>query len=171
MILAGTGHRPQRLRIGPLDGFHPSVQKRLGMLAMSALDRYDPSLVISGMALGWDQALAEAAVWCGTPFDAYIPFRGQELRWNREAQDRYNDLLAEARRIVVVSEGGYRAEKMHQRNVRMVIDADAVLALWDGSDDGGTYDCVTYAERVGKRVINLWPSWEKYAARNVASAG
>jgi hypothetical protein len=31
-------------------------------------------------------------------------------------------------------------------------------ALWDGSD-GGTGECVQYAERVGRLWVNLWDEW------------
>lgn len=45
----------------------------------------------------------------------------------------------------------------------MVDRADAVVALWDGGATGGTAKCVQYAEKHGKRIDNLWPSWKKYS--------
>lgn len=169
MILAGTGHRPNKLRIGALDGYHPAVHARLVDLARAALQREAPARVISGMALGWDTALAEAAVEMGIPFDAYVPFAGQESRWPEPSRRRYRDLLARAARVVVVSPGGYAPEKMQLRNERMVDDSELLLALWDGSA-GGTRNCITYAHSVGRRCRNLWPSWVRHTGRREALA-
>ena len=115
MIIAGTGHRPDKLRIGALDGYHPDVQARLVDLARAALQREQPSRVISGMALGWDTALAAAALELGLPLDAYVPFTGQESRWPEPARRRYHGILARAARVLVVSEGGFSAAKMQLR--------------------------------------------------------
>lgn len=167
MILAGTGHRPNKLRIGALDGYHPAVHARLVDLAHAALQREAPTRVISGMALGWDTALAEAAVDLGVPFDAYVPFAGQESRWPEASRRRYHDLLAHAARVVVVSPGGYAPDKMQLRNERMVDDSDLLLALWDGSA-GGTRNCIDYARSVGHRHRNLWTSWMRHTGRRDA---
>jgi hypothetical protein len=78
MILAATGHRPDKL-----GGYDLSIYRKLVGLAYSYLRKQTPDVVISGMALGWDQAVAEAAVKASTPFIAAIPFRGQESKWPR----------------------------------------------------------------------------------------
>ena len=57
MNVAGTGHRPNKL-----GGYDDDIYQRLVTLAMTYLEETRPKRVISGMALGWDQALAEAAV-------------------------------------------------------------------------------------------------------------
>ncbi|HEU0298858.1 MAG TPA: SLOG family protein [Longimicrobium sp.] len=164
MIIAGTGHRPHKLRIGALNGYHPAVLSRLTDLARAALQRRSPTLILSGMALGWDTALVQASLDLGIPFDAYLPFAGQELRWPTPAQRRYHELLAKARRVIVVSEGGYEVEKMHFRNTRMVDDSDFLLALWDGFPKGGTFRCVEYANQVNRAHDNLWRFWIRHAA-------
>lgn len=55
MIVAGTGHRPNKL-----GGYGDDVFERLVALARTYLWHMEPWHVISGMALGWDQALAQA---------------------------------------------------------------------------------------------------------------
>jgi uncharacterized phage-like protein YoqJ len=169
MIIAGTGHRPDKIRLGNLDGYRASVQARLVDLARAALDRHVPERVISGMALGWDTALAQAALDLGIPFDAYVPFEGQESRWPAAAQQRYRDLLGRADQILIVSPGSYEVEKMQVRNERMVDDCDLLLALWNGTA-GGTRNCLRYAGKVGRRVVNLWPHWARHAAGRTAGA-
>lgn len=149
-ILAGTGHRPNKL-----GGYSASASNRLRELAISELRRIEPSIVISGMAIGWDQALAEAAITLQIPLHAYTPFIGQEAAWPFESRSRFNRIMARASRVVVVSPGNYAAWKMQRRNERMVDDCTVLLALWDGSD-GGTANCVRYAQRVQRSINNCW---------------
>ena len=73
MIIAATGHRPDKL-----GGYGSIVADRLFHLAYETLEELAPTLVISGMALGWDMAVAEAAFCLDIPFHAYRPFEGQE---------------------------------------------------------------------------------------------
>lgn len=154
MIIAGTGHRPDKL-----GGYDGQTADRLFDFAIRHIEQLKPDLIISGMALGWDMALAEAAWALEIPFHAYIPFRGQELKWPSGPQVLYRNLLAVAAKILECGEPGYAAWKMQVRN-KCMVDAltgpdDVLLALWDGSD-GGTSNCVKYAESKGKTIINLW---------------
>lgn len=155
MIVAGTGHRPHKL-----GGYGSDVQERLVRLAAKALLFYGATRVISGMALGWDMALAEAAVRLGLPFEAYIPFKGQDSKWPPASQQQYRELLAKAERVVTCSPGGYSAAAMQVRNERMVDDCEFLLALWDGTS-GGTGNCMRYARSVGRKGANCWTAWSK----------
>lgn len=150
MIICGTGHRPDKL-----GGYGAEVSHKLVALARKWLAVNKPDRVITGMALGWDQALGWAAYDEGIPFTAALPFRGQEGKWPKLSQQWYNDLLSQADKVIEVSPPGYAAWKMQVRNKWMVDNSDIVLALWDGSD-GGTGNCVTYAAQANKPVINLW---------------
>jgi uncharacterized phage-like protein YoqJ len=55
------------------------------------------------------------------------------------------------------------AAKMQVRNEWMVDSSDGVVALWNGTA-GGTANCVRYAEKVGRPIDNLWPTWERFYA-------
>jgi len=99
MKLAGTGHRPDKL--GGWDV--PAAHGRVIDLGLAVLEQLEPSEVMSGMACGWDMALAEAAVMKGVPFVAAIPFEGQESRWSSFYQKQYRRLLGEASRVENVS--------------------------------------------------------------------
>ena len=156
VVIAGTGHRP--LKLG---GYSDEVDDRLRALARAALLKYAPAAVISGMALGWDMALAEAAIELGIPLVAAVPFEGQERRWTQAQQQRYFAILDKAL-VHVVSPGGYAAWKMQARNEWMVARCGLLLALWDGSG-GGTANCLSYANSVNCRISNLWRSWCKRA--------
>jgi uncharacterized phage-like protein YoqJ len=153
MILAATGHRPNKL-----GGYGVAVELQLFKLAKLHLAGAKPRGVISGMALGWDTSWAEAALGLGLPLCAAVPFEGQEKRWPSHSQEKYAYLCMMATKVVYVCEPGYAAWKMQKRNEWMVDHCDELVALWDGSD-GGTANCVRYAERVGKPVRNLWSEW------------
>lgn len=152
MIVAGTGHRPDKL-----GGYENRTRLALGGLATEYLSRKKPDLVISGMALGWDQALAGAAIALGIPLCAIIPFEGQERKWPEDAQARYARLLASAGEVVVASPWP-STSAMQKRNEMMVDRADRVVALWDGSW-GGTFNCVKYAEKTRVPIDHLWNRW------------
>lgn len=153
MILAATGHRPDKL-----GGYGDDVFDALTWQATIILSEMKPKSTISGMALGWDQAFAQASANLGIPFLAAVPFVGQESKWPPASQAKYAALIAKAASVHVVSPGGYAAWKMQVRNCWMVDNCDHVLALWDGSA-GGTSNCVKYAEKVGRPITNIWTRW------------
>ncbi len=152
MIVAATGHRPDKL-----GGHSDRTRLALGGLATEYLAMTRPDKVVSGMALGWDQTVAAACVALDIPFIAAVPFEGQERTWPAEAQTRYRWLLTQAESVEIVCD--YNSTKAFQvRNEWMVDRADRMAALWDGSW-GGTFNCVKYAEKRGVPVDNLWRRW------------
>lgn len=154
MIVAGTGHR-----LGKLGGYSTGVKAKLTRIAMRGIRRSYATEVITGMALGWDTALAVACWTLSIPFTAAVPFRGQESRWPKEGQELYHWLLDRAKEVVYVSDGGYAPWKMQARNEWMIDNCDGVLALWDGSN-GGTGNCIAYADKVGRPVVNLYEEYK-----------
>jgi uncharacterized phage-like protein YoqJ len=156
LVIAGTGHRPWKL-----GGYSAAIHGRLEDLAAAAIASYQPAVVISGCAMGWDCALAAASAKLGIPWIAAVPFEGQENRWPSPSQQAYTELLATAAAIVVVPPGGYSGRAMQVRNEWMVDRCKVLLALWDGST-GGTGNCIDYANKTNRRIANLWASWSKY---------
>ena len=162
--IAATGHRPQKL-----GGFSDRINKQLKLLAIDHLNYrttpiYSETIGISGMALGWDTAVALACVELDIPFIAAVPFKGQESRWGQRDQEIYRMLLEKAIRVEYVCEPGYAPCKMFKRNEWMVDHASEMAALWDGVKSGGTYGCIQYAEKQGKEIHNLWEAWEQRRA-------
>lgn len=146
VIVAATGHR-----LGPkLGGYDLKTRRALGALAVDHLASLQPDSVISGMAIGWDQAVAAAAIRLNIPLVAAVPFDGQESMWPQEVRDRYIRLLKSASRVVIVSDRGAPnfnvVRAMQHRNEWMVDRADEMAALWDGSF-GGTFNCIRSWER------------------------
>lgn len=155
MLLAGTGHRPTKL-----GGYSREATSHVFRVAAHALDELKPTAVISGMALGWDSALAFAALEAQIPLVCAIPFRGQESQWSPKSQEWYHKVLNAATKVVIVSPGEYSAAKMQVRNEWMVDHADHIAALWDGSS-GGTSNCVRYARAKKKPITNFWEDFLK----------
>ena len=157
-ICAVTGHRPQKL-----GGFGDGVFEKLVIYAELVLKKMEPTKVITGMALGWDQAVATACVNLKIPYAAYTPGIWQPLKWPTEAQDRYRDLIEMATEVHNCDPNpgsGYAAWKLQSRNEQMVDNCQLLLALWDGSG-GGTGNCVDYAAKQGRARIMLWDKWQK----------
>lgn len=165
VVLAATGHRPDKL-----GGYSMGARVRLTRFATGVIPQYAPDEFISGMALGWDTACALAALALGIPLVAAVPFEGQESQWPQDAQFLYRWILSQAARVVIVSPGGYAAHKMQIRNQWMVDNSNLLLALWNGSP-GGTANCITYAEGVGRLYGNPWHQWLGWAERNPSLDG
>lgn len=166
MIVAGTGHRPNKL-----GGYGQEVEERLIHVAVDYLEEIwfndESFLVISGGALGWDQALAKAAYRLNIPFQMYLPFKDFDVKWPKVSRDSLDFLCRAAEEVKYISEPGYNPYKMQLRNEAMVNAAHFVIALWNGTN-GGTANCVRYAEKVGKPIVNLWDKYEE-AVRREAS--
>lgn len=154
-VIAGTGHRPNKL-----GGYSNEVFSRLTSLAQACLEKYQPTQVISGMALGWDMALAQAALNLGVPLHASLPCLNQERKWPASSRELYQQILSKATSQNVIS-SHYTLICMQKRNEWMVDHCDILLALWNGTP-GGTANCLNYAKSKSTKIINVWSSWEKY---------
>lgn len=168
MIICTAGHRPDKL-----GGYSEATSVKTLNVARQAIVELKPTKVISGMALGWDTALAVAALEASIPLIAAVPHRGFDGKWFPTSQKLYKEILEIAEEVVYVDElegkaalpyqvanrfmkpRVYSPIKMQTRNMYMVDKSDVVAALWDGST-GGTFNCLKYAEKVGRPVSNYW---------------
>ena len=159
MILSATGHRPDKLvPTNPQAGCSSATLELLTDLAVTHLELLDPELVISGMAQGWDTAVALAAIELDIPLVTAEPFLGQAAKWPTPAQQLHARILGEARVRYVISDGHYAPWKFQKRNEWMVDRCDRLLALWNGTP-GGTANCMAYADKQQKPYDNLWAEW------------
>lgn len=175
-----TGHRPQFLY--GFDYANPSytlMRETLETLVAQAYERKFTTFIAGG-AQGVDTFFTESALKLR---DAHpdvrvvlaVPFVGQESRWTAPAREQYKQHLHRADSIFVVSENKtmtandvesvapepmphYMAARyMYQRNIWMVDNADAILAVWSGNREGGTYHCLTFALESKKHVVRYNP--------------
>jgi ribA/ribD-fused uncharacterized protein len=172
IILFGTGHRPKDLVPKSIYPYSTEVFNRLVDMARVNLQALQPKLVISGMALGWDMALAQAAIDVGIPFHAYVPCKSQENRWPSHSQRYYRKLLSQAADQHLSSQLTYDEDTacMQRRNVDMINASTFCLALWNGNP-GGTGNCMRVVQQRGVQVRNLWDAWVKYSGFYPAPVG
>ena len=152
--VAVTGHQPFLL-----GGYGEDVAARLRDLASSWLRDNRPREIVSGLAAGWDTAVAEASIQEGIPLVSALAYTAQADHWPDEAKEKHAWLVGKSVQVYT-----YAQEKEHgcfARRDRWVLDrGDVVLALWSGVD-GGTARAVSHADKLGKPIINLWPDWQK----------
>jgi uncharacterized phage-like protein YoqJ len=147
--LAFTGHRPDK--VAQYEGV-----VRLHILC--TLLTMKPREVISGMALGVDTWVADAALGLGIPLVAAVPFAKQDAKWSSADRKRYRALLWKAAIVCVVSEASsYHPSQMQARNEWMVDRCGLLVAYWNGST-GGTSNCVAYARRKGRAHVLVDPT-------------
>jgi hypothetical protein len=147
-IVGGTGHRAYCEEVGLTE----------------VIRSVNPTSIISGMADGWDIALAKTSLSLNIPLAAAIPFhgfRGHEKKG--EYQDILNNTLTSA--YYICSEG-YEVWKLHQRNEWIADRANLMLAFWDGNKRGETFNCIEYCHKKNIPWINLFPTkklidWDK----------
>lgn len=159
MIIAGTGHRPDKL-----SGWdNPRSFEIPKEVAKENLDSVIG--VVSGGAAGWDLALAHAAIDLGIPVMMAVPFEGQEKKWSSFWQDKYNEAREYATKEVILGSPSKKA--FLDRNQWMVDYVKGkggfILALWDGSS-GGTFHCVNRAKQAGVPVTNCWEQYKERVA-------
>lgn len=151
MRLGITGH--QQLP----DGVHGFVVAE----ARSRLGEAADLVVVTSLAAGTDQVIADVALGLGGGLEVVVPCEGYESTFT-DAKDlaSYRRLLANAARIAVLafdepSEAAFMAAG------RVVADrSDELIAVWDGEPAkglGGTADIVRYASERGVPVVVLWP--------------
>lgn len=154
MIVGVTGHRPNRI-FG--QWYTKSQESRLEYFANFVIRQTVPlpKKIITGMAIGWDMAIAVAAYELKIPYISAIPFEGQHEKWGQESQFKYNTLLESAHGHYIASQNR-STSSYFIRNNWIVENSDLILAFWDGNPTGGTYHCVESANRKQVPVLNVY---------------
>ena len=168
MIIAATGHRPKYLgNEYNLDGpYSQYIREELQKI----IDKYKPTQMISGMALGVDTIWAELAILNKIPLMAAIPFFGQESRWKRKDQKKYHELIQQAYRVNVSSDRSDNKnfyEFFIDRDKWMVDHCHLLVAvLLPNKKSGGTYYTVKYAKKENIKIIKINPKgWENVVSK------
>jgi uncharacterized phage-like protein YoqJ len=158
VIITATGHRSNKMPCG-YDETHPwavETKKRLHRV----LCDYGECVVRSGMALGWDQWVAEEVLLLPKlTLEAWIPCEDQFRMWPQHSRNRWAHILSQIppENVHICWHGTYNENPqcMTDRNCAMLQDADLVLALWNRTP-GGTGHCVYEAIKRGIEVKNLY---------------
>lgn len=159
MIVAGIGHRPERL---------PGRYERASPERVELFQRIREVVRIvgvtrgrTGLALGADQDFALACIELGIPFDAIIPFEGFDSLWDLEHRALASWLQGHPlATVTVLQPGPYARWKLAARNQEVISPAEAVIAVFDGVDGGGTADALRACVAGHKRIWHLDPTVE-----------
>lgn len=161
--LAFTGHRPHRL--ASYDYKHPDnikMLKKLRALIIRFIERRGVTTFISGMALGIDMWSAQIIIQLKEQFPhiklvCAIPCIEQYKKWNETDKQIYHEILAKADNVYYVSDQSYTAWCMTDRDKWMVDQSRFVIAVWDGVEDGGTWQTVKYTRKRQRTMVQLHP--------------
>lgn len=114
-----------------------------------------------GGALGFDTVAAREVV----RFRLYhpdvrlvllLPCTNQDEHWSSRERDAYNHLLSTADEVEYISDA-YRDGCMRDRNLRLA-EKCSILIAYCSRYNSGAGQTVRLAERLGRRVYNLWPT-------------
>ena len=158
-VIAATGHRPDKLFGYNL--YHPGYIDLGWKMKDFLYKKYStcgPITCISGMALGVDQLFALVALkmrdynGLDVKVVAALPCLNQNKNWRDDTY--WQNIMSRADEKVYVHNGEYTLWCMQKRNEYMVDNADSILAVWNGTS-GGTANCIRYANRKNKEVVNI----------------
>ena len=156
-----TGHRPQKL-----GGFKPNatqtfVKEQLERV-IKKLDNGSCELV-TGMALGVDQWFCEIGLGLGLKVHAYLPCKGQSKPWREEAQKKHRELTLQCDWRLISKDTYQGPHQLLNRNTAMVNDSDIAIIVWDGKENGGTWDAVQKIRKANniKKAIHINPATRK----------
>lgn len=115
---------------------------------------------LSGMAVGFDMAAAEAVLACREScrdirLVAVVPFLGQEQRFTQRDKARFASILKRADEVKTLSMG-YHSGVYTIRNNYLVDNCRVLVAWYDGSAGGTRYTLHRAIDR-GREVMNIHP--------------
>lgn len=160
-----TGYRPEKFGFE----FSPDNQKYnefTRKLYAYIIDLAEEGITVyySGMARGFDIVAAEAVIDIkrlrsdlGVSLVACVPYIEQASAFPPDWKARYDAVLEECDRVVLLSDRYYRG-CYQVRNKYMVDNTDCVLTYFDGSA-GGTKNTVDYAKKKGRAIVNLYENF------------
>lgn len=137
MIVAVTGHRPERLK-----GQEEMIKK----WAKDQLIALQPESVYIGMARGTDQLIGGVAKNLGIPLICCYPFP-------RESYSPTEQWLMDGEEVLYLTPS-YSKKAYLVRDEYMVDCADALLCVWDGIPQGGAYYTRRYAAAQHKEIVD-----------------
>ena len=152
MICCVTGHRPEGFPFPRSVTDTRYIQYRRTLfftIEELILDGYDH--FITGMAEGVDQdfarfVLQHKAQYPHILLEAALPYPFRASPYAREAAREKASILSRCDIVREISPVYYQG-CMQKRNIFMVDKADLVLAVWNGTERGGTWNTIRYARQ------------------------
>ena len=119
---------------------------------------------ISGGALGFDTLAAREVIrfrltHADVRLVLMLPCTNQDELWSQRQKDAYGYTLSAADEVIYVSDS-YTPTCMAERNALLAERADILIAYL-GRQRSGAAQTVRMAEKLGKRIYNLYPTIHK----------
>ena len=164
-----TGHRPPDLGGWDEDN---DVARAVKAWLWHAIDRAyvrGKRVFISGLATGTDIWAAEAVIalkekYMDIKLHVAIPFPSQASKWADFNKVRWERLRQVANGYTILfddppenSPKWIWAKMLHDRNTWMVEQGHAGIAVWNGKEHGGTYDCIKKAIAANRPILRYNP--------------
>lgn len=136
-----------------------TLKNYLNQVVQSFMCDHQVDHFISGLAIGVDMlgaesvALVRAFVKLPVKLTGAAPFPSQPSKWPQSTREHWDNICSLCNEVVAVSADPYHPSKMQIRNEWMVDHSTYVIAVWDGAQKGGTWNCMTYARNQGKPVF------------------
>lgn len=161
--LCFTGHRPNKL-FGydyRIDGNRKILLKLRAIIERFIVKR-GVTTFISGMALGVDMWSAQIILQLKEKYPhiklvCAVPCANHSIKWNEEDREIHKSILEQSDLVHYVSEEPYTAWCMNKRNEWMVDNSKFVIAVWDGVEDGGTWNTVKELRKRQRSMVQLHP--------------
>jgi hypothetical protein len=151
------------MRVG-VTGHRDLSEATCGLVAAAIaiqLKRFASIDGISSLAEGADQIFAEQVLRAGGVLTAMIPSAQYARSFGTSAGEAaYGHLRAQAREVIELPFGAPSDEAYLAAGQRVVVLADVLLAVWDGTPSrgvGGTADVVAFAGQRGVPTTVVWP--------------
>lgn len=88
---------------------------------------------------------------------AVLPFEGQADRWNEKQRDAYFNTLGQCDEVITLHKH-YAPDVYHERNRYLADHSGKLVCYYDGGH-GGTEYTVSYAQKQGLEIVNLYPNF------------
>jgi len=154
-----TGYRPQKFPF-PLNfenkdyfKFNAKLESTIRQLIKKGITdfycggAYGFDIMAAEIVLSIKKCIHDIRLFC------VIPFKNQADQWNNKWKERYENVLSQSDKTVLISDK-YTPGVYQQRNCFMVDNSSVVLAFFDGKS-GGTKNTINYAKSCGKEIINI----------------
>ena len=149
--LAVTGHR----------GLPDPLAKQINAALRTEVARYAHLIGVTCLADGTDTLFAHAVLGVGGVLVVVVPARGYRDSFPSSHHADYDLLIARAEHVIELDYPASTPEAYMAASLRMLDDADRLLAVWDGQPargHGGTADVVAAARDRGLPVTVVWPA-------------
>jgi hypothetical protein len=119
----------------------------------------NPLVVVTSLAIGVDQLVAQLGILRNAAVHAVLPFAGIERTFAAEDLPEYRRLASQAS-IEILRTPGTDEDAYLAAGRRVVELSDVMIAVWDAKPakgKGGTADIVTFAVASGVPVVHINP--------------